>query len=155
MTENINIEPQNTPQEQIKPDDELGGIIIIKRKEYTYEEIKRLAGVMGTQKRLAAVLDCAEQYISYLKARDAKFALACDLGKDFANGEVISSLYENCTKHKDTSAQKYWLSNNLRDEYADRSKLEVEAKVSVIEQIVDDIDDTFDIPDDSVSHTAE
>jgi hypothetical protein len=64
-------------------------------------------------------------------------------------------LIENATKGKDSQAMKYWLNNRAKDEFAERTKAELDAKVSVIEQIVDDIDDTFDIPDDSVSHTAE
>ena len=144
MTEQINNTPQNTPPESKIPSASIDGSITIKNKEYSYEDIKRLAGIMGKQGRLAGILNCTKQYISYLKDQDPKFALAIDEGKDKADGEVIFALHENAVKYKDTNAQKYYLSNHLKEEYADRSK--VEQTVRNIDEVVKEIENTYEIP---------
>jgi len=142
--EEINTQPQNIPQIQQIPSASIDGSITIKNKEYSYEDIKRLAGIMGKQGRLAGILNCSKQYISYLKDADPKFAQAIDEGKDKADGEVIFALHENAVRYKDTNAQKYYLNNHLKEEYADRSKQEIEAKISTLDKLVDTLENTYE-----------
>jgi hypothetical protein len=141
--EQINTQPQNTTPEPIKTEDLLSGIIILKGKEYTYQDIKRLAGIMGNQTRLAAVLNCTPQHITYLKENDQTFALAINTGKEWADGQVVNALFENAVKYKDTAAQKYYLNNKVKSEFADISKQEI--ALTNIDQVVKEITNQYEI----------
>lgn len=127
-----------------KPEELITGFITIKGREYPYEEIKRLYGILGTQNRLAAVLNCTHVYVSHLKEQDPKFRMAIELGKDYADGQVINALFENCVKYKDTSAIKFYLGNKCKDEFAERSK--VDLNVKSIDEVVNELSNSYAVP---------
>ena len=99
---------------------------------------------MKTHRRLAAILNITEEHICRLQTSDPKFGLAISQGDDYVNGKIIDKLSSIAVDNGDLGAIKYWLNNRVLNEWADRSKQEIEAKISTLDKLVDTLENTYE-----------
>jgi len=102
-----------------------------------------MAGVMKTHKRLSVALGVTPETLSRLLKENPRLDVAVSLGDDLVNGKVIQTLADIAEKG-DIGAIKYWLNNRVLNEWADRSKQEIEAKISTLDKLVDTLENTYE-----------
>lgn len=109
-------------------------------KEWTYGEIEDLMVLAYTQKRLADFLNVDQDTISRHKERDPLFAEAIARGKRRITKPVTDALISIATNKGDLGAMKYLLNNMEPEEWAEKSKQEIEAKVTGLKSVLDDLE---------------
>lgn len=144
----IKIEPINTaiPLEKSKVVVNDLDYITIKKVEWKYDDIKRIKGIQGTQEAVASILNISAPHLTQIKKADPKFAEALELGAEYANSQVKHALYKNATINMDVAAQRFWLTNRCKAEFAELSKQEINAKVNTIDELVNSMTNKYDVP---------